>query len=96
MCFDRRGLLFANSFSFVSPMDAVYYILNVWKQQHFSQETDELYLIGSKDLITQTEPLLKKYIAQVLPVIFPSEMYGGNEDIRRIPFDLIVLPLCEL
>lgn len=96
ICFDRRGLLFANSFSFITPMDAVYYILNVWKQQRFSQENDELYLIGPKELSFQVEPILKRYIAQVLPVIFPSEMYGSSEDIRRIPFDLIVLPSCEL
>lgn len=96
ICFDRRGLLFANTFSYVAPMDAVYYILNVWKQQGFSQENDELYLIGPKELSLQVEPLLKRYVAQVLPVIFPSEMYGSSEDIRSIPFDLIVLPLCEL
>lgn len=96
LCYNRRGLLFANTFSFVHPDDAVYYILNVWQQQAFDQENDELYIVGDKELTRQIKKRLKEYIGQILPVIFPSEMYSSAENVRDIPFDLIILPLCEL
>lgn len=58
-------LLLANSFSCRNLSDFLYYILYLWKQLSFDQETDELFVTGS---ITGKEQLiseLKKFIGKV-------------------------------
>lgn len=58
-------LLLANSFDCRNLSDFLYYILYLWKQLSFNQETDELYLTGSIAGKEQLTSELKKFIGKV-------------------------------
>lgn len=95
MAFSNNGLLLANTFAYREPMDAVYYILSCRKMLGLDASTDELYLVGAPSQREAVAPVLREYIAYVMPVIFPSAMFKAGKEAMKAPFDLIVLPLCE-
>ena len=82
---DKGKLLLINSFNSKQNSDHIYYLLYVWQQLGYSQEKDQLFLIGdveSKDtLLTE----LKRFLRQVefLPTLSP------------LPFDIQSLITCE-
>ena len=95
-CFNKTGLLFANSFEYGDIHDAAYYILNVWEQQGFNQEKDELQLTGDKGPRQTITRIAQEYIRQVMPSIFPPQLFKLGKETLEAPFDLMVIPLCEL
>mgnify|MGYP000794979832 FL=1 len=95
-CFNKKGLLFANSFEYGDIHDAAYYILNVWEQQGFDQEKDELQLTGDKEPRQIITRIAQEYIRQVRPSIFPPQLFKLGKETLEAPFDLTVIPLCEL
>lgn len=95
-CFNKKGLLFANSFEYGDIHDAAYYILNVWEQQGFDQEKDELQLTGDKEPRQIITRITQEYIRQVMPSIFPPQLFKLGKETLEAPFDLTVIPLCEL
>ena len=76
--------------------DAAYYILNVWEQQGFDQEKDELQLTGDKEPRQIITRIAQEYIRQVMPSIFPPQLFKLGKETLEAPFDLTVIPLCEL
>lgn len=95
-CFNKTGMLFANSFEFGDIHDAAYYILNAWEQQGFNQEKDELQLTGDKEPRQTITRITQEYIRQVMPSIFPPQLFKLGKETLEAPFDLTVIPLCEL
>ena len=95
-CFNKKGLLFANSFEYGDIHDAAYYILNVWEQQGFDQEKAELQLTGDKEPRQIITRIAQEYIRQVMPSIFPPQLFKLGKETLEAPFDLTVIPLCEL
>ena len=96
LCFNKEGLLLANTFRFRHINDAAYYILNAWQQLEYDQMNDELQLSGDKNLRNEITPLMREYITYVMPTIFPSHLFELGEETHEAPFDLVILPLCEL
>lgn len=95
IAFGNDGLLLANTFSYREPADAPYYILACREQFNQSTGGDELFLSGDNDIRETLTPLLREYVAYVMPVIFPSTMFKAGREAMDAPFDLIILPLCE-
>lgn len=95
MAFGRDTLMLANTFRFRAPMDAVYYILSCRKMLDLDAAADEMLLAGDNEVREAITPVLREYLAYVMPVIFPSSMFKAGKDSMNAPFDLIVLPLCE-
>ncbi len=90
------SLMLANTFSFSDPMDAVYYILACRNNIGLDPQNDELLLSGDSATREKVIPVLRKYIARVMPAIFPPQMFKSGKDAMLAPFDLIVTPLlCE-
>ena len=96
VCFNAQGLLFANTFEYRRPHDAVYYILNVWQQLTFDQQKGEIHLTGSNRLKKPIVPVIQEYISCVIPSIFPAQLFKIGKETLNAPFDLIVTPLCGL
>lgn len=92
---DGNMLMLANTFRYNSPMDAVYYILASWKSLGLDVHTDELLLAGDQGVREEIVPTLRRFLARVMPVIFPPQMFRAGRESMRAPFDLIVTPLCE-
>lgn len=93
--FNDNGLMLANCFKCRHANDAVYYILNCWQTFKLDVLTDELQISGDKNMRDELMPMLRKYITYVMPTIFPSALFKDGQDALKVPFDLIVLPLCE-
>ena len=67
-CFSRDKLLLCIYFPCSGTNDAVYYILNCWKQLGFSQTNDFLYLNENQDL----QEKLALYIRKLVPMDLPD------------------------
>ncbi len=93
--YDNDGLRMANTFRFATIDDAIYYILAVRQEMGLNPEADELLISGEPALRKQITDTLKKFIALVMPVIFPGVLFRAGKCALNVPFDLIVIPLCE-
>lgn len=92
---DGHRLLLANTFTYERPDDAVYYLLSTRQRLGLDPRNDEIILAGdhdSREALTQT---LRNFVARVMPVIFPPQMFKAGKDAMLAPFELITLPLCE-
>ncbi|MDD5855331.1 MAG: DUF3822 family protein [Prevotella sp.] len=89
-CFQQNRFRFTNSFETTLAPDAVYYILNVWKQLALDNKRDELHLIGDlperDSLVTE----LRNFIRNVY-IINPKAEYNRAPitEIPNLPYDLI-------
>lgn len=88
-------LLLANTFSFRNPMDAVYYIMATRHSLGLDPSGDELLLAGDQNVRSSITPELRRFIGRVMPVIFPPQMFRSGKESLRVPFDLIISPICE-
>lgn len=93
--FGKDSLRLANTFTFHEPIDAIYYILACRESLKLNPESDELLITGDNNLREAVTPILREYLAYVMPIIFPSAMLKAGKEALNAPFDLIVLPLCE-
>ena len=85
----------ANTFHFKNPDDAVYYLLACRKNLGLDPYNDDLSLAGDQSIREKLMPMLRSFIARVIPVIFPPQMFKAGKDAMLAPFDLIVTPLCD-
>lgn len=88
-------ILLANTFSFKAPVDAVYYIMAVRKSLGLDPMADDLMLSGNQEIRNEITPMLRQFINRVMPVIFPPQMFRTGRESLRVPFDLIIAPICE-
>lgn len=94
--FEKNRFKFFNSFKAPHSKDALYFMLYVWKQLGFDQQTDELHLVGD---IPDREWLLyntKLYIRRTF-CLNPSAEFNRAPitEIKGIPFDLLTLYLSK-
>ena len=75
--------------------DALYFIMAVAQQIGLDVVNDEILLGGDASRRLSVMPLLSRYAAKVLPVIFPSAVLRSGHEAFKAPFPLIILPLCE-
>lgn len=89
VCFDKNRFKFCNTFDADRYMDAVYFLLYVWKHLVFDAHKDEMHLCGS---ILDKEQLLgelRKYVQNVY-VINPSADFNRAPitQIKGLPYDV--------
>ena len=91
-CFQQNRFKFCNSFETSHAHDAVYFILNVWKQLRLEAEHDELHIVG--DIPEQEWMIaeLKKYLHKTY-VINPAAdfLQAPATKIKDMPYDLMTL-----
>ncbi len=87
--YNPQGFLLANRYPIHHLNDSIYHILNVWKQLEFNPEEDELSLSGNPSLLRNSIiPTLRKHLAFITLVRFPSRRPAGNESLP-LPLRLI-------
>lgn len=96
--FEKGKLLLLNTYPITGLNDSCYYLLNVWQQAGYDQETDQLYLCGNSR-VPQWEELplrLKKYIRKLF-IINPQMEFNDSamSRIKEISFDMLSLISCE-
>lgn len=90
MSFAQNHLKFCNTFNAAHAHDALYYLLYVWEQLGYSQEKDELHLVGD---IPDSEWLMERLhqFVQRVYVINPTTDLGDAAitQIKGMPYDLM-------
>ncbi|MDD4822958.1 MAG: DUF3822 family protein [Bacteroidales bacterium] len=77
----QEGILFANTFAYHSPNDAIYYIMNTFQQFKFDQLTDRILLNGTTEYTSEIRSILQKYVSNVT----------FREDDKKQPLDITTL-----
>lgn len=88
--FQQNHFRFTNSFDTNLVADAVYFILNVWKQLAFDNKRDELHLVGElpdRDGLAQE---LHSFVKNVY-IINPKAEFNRAPitEIKNLPYDLL-------
>jgi hypothetical protein len=73
MAFGDHGVQFANSFSFVEPADAVYFILAVRTSLNIDV-AGELLLVGDATAREAVTPVIRKYVGFAMPLPLPTRV----------------------
>lgn len=94
IAFGHDGLTIANRFAYTEAADACYYILAT-REMLKRDDSDELLLSGPMAQRDEVAGTLREYVPYVMPVFFPSTMAKAGADAMKMPFELIILPLCE-
>ncbi|MDE7406823.1 MAG: DUF3822 family protein [Muribaculaceae bacterium] len=94
IAFGADGLRIANRFVYREAADACYYILAA-RDMLKCDDSDELLLSGPMTQRDEVSGTLREYVPYVMAVFFPSAMAKAGADAMKMPFELIILPLCE-
>lgn len=88
--FRQNRFRFTNSFDTSLVPDAVYFMLNVWKQLAFDARRDELHLVGELPDKEELVKELKPFIQNVY-VINPKAEFNRAPitEIKNLPYDLL-------
>ena len=81
-CYNRQGLVLANTYRFQHPNDAAFYLLTVWQQTGMDQRSDRLELWGEQETTAPVENIMREYIAQIYrptEIAYPGAS-GTNAD----------------
>ena len=92
---EHDRILIANTFSFKEIDDAVYYILAVRQTIGLDSDTDEIMLCGDSATKRKLIAALRKFIPNVIPAIFPADLFRIGKEAITANFDQIILPICE-
>ena len=88
--FQQNRFRFVNGFNTNLAPDAVYFLLNIWKQLAFDNRRDELHLVGElpdKDSLIQE---LHSFVQHVYVINPKAEVNRAPiTDIKGLPYDLI-------
>ncbi len=92
---EGNHLVKAVTFRCQSAMDAAYFILACNDELNAGTSDSEIILAGDTELRAEVMPVVRRFAANVVPVIFPPRMFRAGKDAMKMPFDLTVSPLCE-
>lgn len=97
MVFGSDGKLrFLVSKDFTGDSDAAYYILAVARCCGMDlRHADEIQICGNSGVRATLMPLLRRYAARVVPMIFPSAALRAGREAFKAPLPLVLIPICE-
>lgn len=88
--FQQNRFKFTNSFDTDLVPDAIYFILNVWKQLNFDAKRDELHLVGDLPEREELVQELRTFIQNVYTINPKAEFNRAPiTEISGLPYDLL-------
>ena len=84
-----------NSYMFDNQQDALFFILKTWRSYGMDQLTDELLLMGDREMCAAVTPKLRKFVKFVMPAVYPAAAMRLGRHAMQAPLELILLALCE-
>jgi len=90
----KGHLQMANTYTYHSTDDVIYFALAVFKECHFDSRADKILLSGDNEMRTEIAQKLRQWVAFATPELFPAQVLTalGNEAIT-LPFNLIMTAL---
>ena len=89
------ALVCANSYPFADIHDAAYLAMTAWRTHGMDQLADELQLMGDGESSAAITPLLREYVKQVMPAVYPAAAMRLGRNAMQAPLELVLLALCE-
>ncbi|MBI5917748.1 MAG: DUF3822 family protein [Bacteroidetes bacterium] len=96
--FEKKNLVFSNSFGYTSAGDVLYYILLAYNQYNLDPALQPLHLSGQILDNAEIYKMLYRYISELRFVPFPGFLHFSrkfNEVPSHFYFDLYSLALCK-
>lgn len=88
--FNQRRFKFCNTFDAANAHDALYFILNVWKQLALSPEHDELHIVGDIPEQDWLVPELKRFLQRAYTINPTADFNRAPATlIKGMPYDLM-------
>lgn len=92
VAFRQNRFQFCNTFDASHCADAVYYLLNTWKQLGLDRQTDQLHIVGGVAYAAELDEMLGRYLANVHKLNTTAATDGKEKPLRTImPFDVQAL-----
>lgn len=88
---DRTRLLQAVTLECASGSDAAYYVMACRRQLGLSDASEPVIMSGESPLREECGSIVRRFVQQVLPAIFPSDMLKAGRDSVSAPFELIAV-----
>ncbi|MBQ8047997.1 MAG: DUF3822 family protein [Prevotella sp.] len=90
--FGKNRFKFYNAFDYTHDLDAVYFLLYVWKQLGYESTADTLFLCGSVESSDQVVKVLRQYLQQVF-VVNPTAEFNRAPitQVAGMPLDMMTL-----
>lgn len=83
-------LQLANTYTYRSLDDIIYFALAAFKECHFDSRADKVLITGDNDLRSQLAEQLRQRIAYVMPELMPaSTLTALGNDAIKLPFNLV-------
>ena len=90
--FQQRRFKYSNSFPVAHAHDALYFLLFVWKQLAFNNETDELHLVGNMPHKEWLQQKLGQFLRKVFFVNPVADLNRAPvSQIKNIDFDMMLI-----
>lgn len=86
--FRQNNVRFSNSFSVRHAADAAFFLLSVWQQLPMDAEGDELYVVGTVEMMIELTAELRRFVAHVSDITPASRI--GRVPVG-MPFDMQLL-----
>lgn len=94
--FRESSVALCNTFTFSNINDAAYFILASRQSVgDLDPDNDEIYICGEREMRLELGGRLERFVKNILPVIFPPSLFRKSRNVMDMPFDLILMPLCE-
>lgn len=89
------SLLLAATHPVATDTDGLYFVMACARMAGLDLVNDEILLCGDAARRLSLMPVIGRYAAKVMPMIFPSAALRAGREAFKAPFPLILLPLCE-
>lgn len=90
-----QGIVVANTFRTSAAADAAYFTLAVAREIDFDADSDRILVSGNSAQREELMATLRRYVAFVMPLIFPSDMLRVGREAMDAPFELIAGALAD-
>ena len=91
----HRAPLLVNTFDCTETADAAYYLLAM-RDALGLRQTDEIIIAGDSRRRSALTPVLRRYVAYVMPAIFPAELFRAGRAVLSCPFETAIAPVAYL
>lgn len=95
LAFGHAGLLMANTFDTAGAEDAVFYTVAATQRLGYDNDTDRVFVSGDRRLRDAFVTSVRRFVSYAMPEIFPAALTRLGDAACDVPFEILVLPLCE-
>lgn len=95
LAFGHSGLMMANTFDTTCAEDAVFFVVAATQRLGYDNDTDRVFVSGDRRLREAFVGSVRRFVTYAMPEIFPTALSRLGDGACDVPFEILVMPLCE-